>query len=72
MTTDTSATEGIELVGSGAACQALGIDRSTLSRWVAAGKLTPFHKGEGVRGAFLFRKSDIDQLLEGEPEASGA
>jgi predicted site-specific integrase-resolvase len=70
MTSDT-ATEP-ELVGSSYACQALGIHPSTLSRWVTAGKLTPFHKHDGIRGAYLFRKSDIDQLQQGQPEASGA
>ena len=35
-------------------CDRLGIDRSTLSRWVAAERIRPEMKMPGIRGAFLF------------------
>lgn len=53
-----------ELIGSAEVCKALDIDRSTLTRWVASGRLTPAHKLPGLRGAFLFHRSTIDEHLE--------
>lgn len=50
------------LLQSAEVCARLGIDRSTLSRWVAAGKIRPAYKLDGLRGAFLFRPSDVDRL----------
>lgn len=40
----------------------LHIDRSTVSRWVKAGKLSPALKGSGLRGELFFRRSDIEAL----------
>ena len=48
------------LLNSAEACEALGgIDRSTLSRWVSSGKIVPFTKLPGVRGAYLFTPEEI-------------
>ena len=45
------------------ACRLLGnIDRSTLTRWVAAGKITPAIKLDGTRGPMLFNRADIEAL----------
>ena len=49
-----------DLIGSAEVCERLGIDRSTLSRWVAAGKITPALKLPGRRGAFLFDPAIAD------------
>lgn len=43
-------------------CARLGIDRSTLSRWVAAGKITPAIQAPGIRGPFLFHRDDVEEL----------
>lgn len=51
-----------DLIGSVDACDLLHIDRSTLSRWVALGKLTPAMRLPGARGAFLFRRDDIEAM----------
>jgi excisionase family DNA binding protein len=58
------------LIGSAEACEAIGIDRSTLTRWVAQGRITPAHKMPGSSGAFLFKRADVAQLvlLRAEPE----
>lgn len=53
-----------ELIGSAEACALLGIDRSTLSRWVKDGRLTPTTKLPGIRGAFIFDRADVLQLQE--------
>lgn len=51
------------LLNSAEACEALGgIDRSTLSRWVASGKIQPFTKLPGVRGAYLFQPDEIERV----------
>ena len=43
-------------------CAALGIDRSTLTRWVAAGKIRPAHKLPGTRGAYLFDPAEVERV----------
>jgi excisionase family DNA binding protein len=44
------------------AADRLGVDRSTLTRWVQAGRITPAYKAPGVRGAFLFDAAHVDSL----------
>lgn len=48
-----------DLIGSAEACDLLGIDRSTLSRWVAAGKLDYWVQLPGTNGAFLFERRRV-------------
>lgn len=50
-----------ELLTSAEACERLGIDRSTLSRWVEKGRLAPAQKLPGLRGAFLFTVEEINR-----------
>ena len=50
------------LIGSAKACQTLDIDKSTLSRWVAAGVITPAVKLPGRNGAMLFDPRDVNRL----------
>ena len=50
------------LIGSAKACQVLDIDRSTLSRWVKAGTLTPAMKLPGKNGAMLFDPQDVNRV----------
>jgi excisionase family DNA binding protein len=49
-------------VTSATACSLLGVDRSTLVRWVAAGRITPAFKFPGPSGAYLFHRSEVEQL----------
>ena len=51
-------------ITSAGVCALLKIDRSTLSRWVAAGKITPAVKAPGLRGAFLFDPAEVRRLSE--------
>jgi hypothetical protein len=44
--------------------EATGTTPATVTRWVAAGKLSPIHKGQGIRGAFLFDRKDVETFLE--------
>lgn len=50
------------LMTSAEVCDRLGIDRSTLSRWVASERITPATKLPGIRGAFLFARPEVERL----------
>jgi predicted site-specific integrase-resolvase len=52
----------LDLLASAVVCERLDIDRSTLSRWVAAKKIIPALKMDGPRGPFLFYPADVDRL----------
>lgn len=49
-----------QLIGAATVCTLLGIDRSTMSRRIAAGKLTPLAQLDGPRGAFVFDRTDVE------------
>lgn len=52
-----------DLVASFEACQILGgIERSTLVRWVQAGRIKPAAKLPGANGAYLYRRRDLERL----------
>lgn len=51
-----------DFLTSAAVCEALHIDRSTLSRWVASGRIQPATKLPGLRGAFLFDPSEVERI----------
>ena len=53
-----------QLIGSAEACALLNIDRSTLTRWIAAGKLAPASKMPGSNGAFVFARAVIEALAQ--------
>ncbi|WP_406046566.1 helix-turn-helix transcriptional regulator [Kribbella sp. NBC_00889] len=50
------------LIGSAQACQTLGVDKSTLSRLVKSGDITPKVKLPGRNGAMLFDPRDVNRL----------
>ena len=39
-----------------------GIDRSTLTRWVQAGRITPARKLPGLTGAYLFDPAEVQRV----------
>lgn len=49
------------LIGAAETCQRIGIDRSTLTRWVQLGKIAPAMQLPGTRGAYLFRPEDVQR-----------
>lgn len=59
-----------ELVASVDVCKRLGIDRSTLSRWVKDGTAVPAMRLPGKRGAFLFAPAEVDRLVEAKAPAA--
>jgi excisionase family DNA binding protein len=60
-------TDSPTYIGSAEVCERLGIDKSTLSRWVAAGKLSPAHRIGKGRGIALFDPADVDALTPPTP-----
>lgn len=60
------------LLSSAQVCETLTIDRSTLTRWVAAERIVPAHKLPGVTGAYLFDPDEVDRLKRELSSASTA
>lgn len=51
-----------DLIATVDAADLLGIERSTLSRWVASGRIVPAMKLPGQTGSMLFDRSDVERL----------
>jgi excisionase family DNA binding protein len=52
-----------KLIGSAEAATILGVNKSTIIRWVAAGKLQPLQKLHGANGLYVFNRDDIEELV---------
>lgn len=62
-----------ELISSGEACRILGIERSTLVRWVQLKRhIKPALKLAGPNGAYLYRRRDIEALAAARDDESVA
>jgi hypothetical protein len=58
--------DNTDLVNTAQARELLGkASPSTIARWVASGKLVPAHKLPGLRGAYLFHRTDVEALAKG-------
>lgn len=55
----TSAASTTDLIGSAEVCEWAGIDRATLVRHIAAGKVKPVTKLPGKTGAYLFDRRAV-------------
>jgi predicted DNA-binding transcriptional regulator AlpA len=53
-----------DLRSSSEVCEAVGIDRSTLSRWIKDGTATPAMQLPGATGAYLFTPAELGRLVE--------
>lgn len=52
-----------DLLTTAETCDALGgIDRSTLTRWVQTGRITPAQKLPGRTGAYLFDPAEVQRV----------
>lgn len=58
-----------DLIGGTEACRILGIDKSTLSRWVnhRDPKILPALQLPGARGVMLFKRAEVEALADGQP-----
>lgn len=50
------------LIPSADACELLSVDRSTLTRWVASGRIKPAGKVPGKRGGYLFAVAEVERV----------
>lgn len=50
------------LITTAEAVEQLNIDRSTLTRWVASGRIQPAQKLPGLRGAYLFNADEVERV----------
>lgn len=57
-------TPPLTLIGSAEVCSRVGIDRSTLSRWVKDGTAVPAMRMPGKTGALLFTPDEVGRLSE--------
>lgn len=64
MSHDDATQQKPELIGSADVCALLGIERSTLIRWVQLGQVTAAIKMPGKSGAYLFDSEYIAGLVE--------
>lgn len=59
---DVPKNSSLKLLTSADVCAELRIDRSTLSRWVASGRIAAATKLPGKRGPFLFAPAEVARL----------
>jgi predicted site-specific integrase-resolvase len=52
----------VDLIPTAEVAERLGRDVRTIHRWVDAGRLKPALKTPGLRGALMFRTSDVELL----------
>lgn len=53
-----------QLLGSAEAARCIGVERSTLTRWIATGRITPAHKMPGRTGAVLFTRDEVERVAK--------
>ena len=58
-----------QLLSSAEACTILHISRSTLIRWVAAGKIQAAQKLPGQSGVYLFEPAEVPRLMRATTQA---
>lgn len=58
MTTDT------DIIGTAEACAILGKHAATLGRWIDSGRIQPATKLPGRNGAWLFWRTEVEQLRD--------
>ena len=62
MHNDVGMTQAPDIIGTAEVCEILGIDRSTLSRWIAAEKVVPLQQLPTSKGAYLFIRAYVEAL----------
>lgn len=62
----------MELIGTAEAATVIGVERSTLSHWIAKGRITPHQKLPGRTGAVLFTRAEVERVAREYGAAVGA
>lgn len=50
------------LLGTAEACRLLEVNKSTLTRWVTAGRISAAQKLPGKNGAYLFDPAEVERV----------
>jgi excisionase family DNA binding protein len=58
-----------QLIGSAEACGILGIDRGTLIRWIASGRIHAVQKLPGQTGAYIFDRAEVTRVKTEQDKA---
>lgn len=53
-----------DLIGSTEAARTINVDKTTLTRWVADGRIATAHKLPGRNGAYLFHRGEVDRVAK--------
>lgn len=61
-----------DLIGAQEACALLGIDRSTLTRWIQSGATLPLAQLDGPGGAYVFDRTDVEAQARNIQAATAA
>jgi predicted site-specific integrase-resolvase len=48
-------------LGSAEVCELIGIDRSTLTRWIQTSKISPAQQLPGPKGVYLFTLDEVER-----------
>lgn len=52
------------LIGTTEAARVIDCDKTTLTRWLAAGRITAAHKLPGKNGALLFTRAEVERVRD--------
>lgn len=58
-----------QLIGAAEAAEILGLERSTLTRWMQRGTIKPLTKLDGDRGAYVFDRAEVIAISLGAKAA---
>lgn len=53
-----------DLLGTVEAAEVIGVERSTLSRWIASGRIETAHKLPGRTGVMLFDRREVERVRD--------
>lgn len=51
-------------IGTKEAAARLNVSRFTLTRMAQDGRIRPLHRGDGLRGAYVFDEAEVDRLRQ--------
>lgn len=54
----------VELIGTVEAADLIGVNRSTISHWIAKGRIEPAQKLPGKTGVLLFTRSEVERVRD--------
>jgi excisionase family DNA binding protein len=53
-----------QIIGAAEAARRLQVSRPTITRMAQSGKITPLHKMDGLRGAYVFTDAEVARAAQ--------